>query len=116
MKFSVAVILNILLGYTAFLYSAEVPWWAFAIGSFLTGVAVPQRAWRSWLSAFCGMLLCWGAISFYINQQNNSLFASKMALLFPLGGNPLLLVLVTALAGALVGAFAALSGAYLRYE
>lgn len=114
MKFFIALLLHILLAYTAYLYSTIIPWWGFAIGSLLVGVTVPLTAWASWLSGFCGLLFCWGVLAWYMDTQNDSIFSSKMAILFPLGGSPILLIIITAFAGALVGGFAALTGAFLR--
>ncbi len=113
-KFITAFFLVILLSYTAYLYSSIVPWWGFAIGAFLAGVLVPQKASLSWLSGFTGLFCCWAVLAWYMSGQNNDIMAIKMAQVLPLKGSSLLLILVTALVGAIVGGFASLSGAYLR--
>jgi hypothetical protein len=53
-------------------------------------------------------------LAVWIDSKNESLLSQKIAQLFPLGGSSVLLIIVTALFGALVGGFAALSGAALR--
>src|SRR5262249_1999389 len=97
-----------------FLYSHIVPWWGFAIGCFIVGASIPQKAWLSWLSGFAGLLICWGVLVVNMDQQNGGLLASKMAWVLPLKGSTSMLLAVTGFMGALIGGFAALSGAFLR--
>ena len=47
-------------------------------------------------------------------MKNHHLLSRKMADIFQLGGSSLLLIIVTAFVGALVGGFAAMSGSSLR--
>lgn len=68
----------------------------------------------AFLSGFTALFLLWGGIALFINIQNQGLLAEKVAMLLPLGGSPALLILVTALVGALVAGMASLSGNYLR--
>ena len=112
-KFITAFALVILLTYTTYLYSV-IPWWGFAIGAFLTGIVVPQKEWLSWLSGFAGLFCCWAMLAWYMSSQNNHVMAIKMAQVLPLKGSSFMLVLITALVGAIIGGFASLSGAYLR--
>lgn len=111
MKFFVSVILIALL---AFLVQLFLPWWSLAIVAFFVGILIHQRAGMAFLSGFTALFLLWGGIALFINIQNQGLLAEKVALLLPLGGSPALLILVTALVGALVAGMASLSGNYLR--
>ena len=113
-RFVTAFVLVILLAYTAYLFSSIIPWWGFAIGCFIVGIAVPQKAWLSWLSGFMGLFVCWAALSGFISSQNNNLMATKMAQVLPLNGSPGMLIIITAIIGAIIGGFASLTGAYLR--
>jgi hypothetical protein len=115
-KFISAFVLVILLAYTAYLFSTIVPWWGFSIGAFIAGVAVPQKAWLSWLSGFAGLFVCWAVLVWYTSNQNNDLMAIKMAEVLPLNGSSGMLIIITALIGAVVGGFACLTGAYLRKQ
>lgn len=114
MKFITSLLLTMLLAYTAFLYSTVIPWWGFAIGCFLVGLLVPQKARLSWLGGFLGMLVCWCSLAWYADSANASLLSAKMAQILPLNGSSAALIAVTGLVGAIVGGFAALSGAFLR--
>ncbi|MBA2498244.1 MAG: hypothetical protein H0V30_00800 [Chitinophagaceae bacterium] len=111
MKFLVSVVLIVLL---AFLIQLFLPWWSLAIVAFLVGILIYQRAGMAFLSGFTALFLLWGGIAFFINIQNQDILARKVALLLPLGGSSILLILVTALVGALVAGMASLSGHYLR--
>lgn len=113
-KSIVALVLTILLAYTAFLYSTVIPWWGFAIGAFLVGAVVPQRAWLSWLCGFSGLFICWGILVWYMDKSNAGLFSAKMAQVLPFKGSSVMLVLTTGLIGAIIGGFAALTGAFIR--
>lgn len=116
MKIVSAILLTAAFGYAAFLYSDVAPWWSFAVGAFLVGLAIPQKAWISWLCGFTGLFICWAVLAWCFNSQNESLLSIKMAQVLPLGGSPMLLIAVSALVGALVAGFAALTGAYFRKQ
>lgn|SRR5690606_21581152 len=111
MKFLVSVILIILL---SFLAQLILPWWSLAVIAFIVGLLIHQRSGMAFLAGFTALFLLWGGIALIINIQNQGLFAGKVAELLPLGGSAILLVLVTALIGALVAGMASLSGNFLR--
>ena len=111
MRLLLAILLTAALGFIA---GKFLPWWSIAIVAFLVALLLPQRIGKSFLSGFLGIFLLWSVVALWIDSKNDSLLSSKIASLFPLGGSSILLILVTALIGALVGGFAALSGAALR--
>ncbi len=111
MKFLVATILTALLAFISGIY---LPWWGFAISTLLVAVLVHQQAGRAFLAGLLGVFLLWAGLAWWIDMKNNSVLSSKIASVLPLGGNAILLVLVTGLLGGLVGGFAAMTGSYLR--
>ena len=113
MRFILSVLLTAALSFLAGLYT---PWWSIAIVSFLVAVLVKQRYGAAFLAGFIAIFLLWGGLSFWIDIKNNGVLSHKMAQLFPLGGSSVLLILVTALVGGLVGGFAAMSGSTLRVK
>lgn len=113
MKFITAIILTALLAFIAGILSFS-PWWGFAITSFLIAILVHQKGWKAFLSGFLGLFLLWAGLAWWIDMQNNSLLSSKIAAILPLGGNSLLLILITGAVGGLVSGMAALTGSYLR--
>ena len=111
MKFTVATLLTALL---AFIGGLQFDWWILAISAFLTAALVHQKPVKAFGAGFLGIFLLWGILAYWIDSKNMHILASRVAELLPLGGNSFLLILVTAVIGALVGGFAALSGSYLR--
>lgn len=111
MRFVLATLLTATLSFIAGLYT---PWWSIAIISFLVALLIKQRYGLAFLSGFLGIFLFWGLLALWIDEKNNQVLSRKIAELFSLGGSSILLILVTALVGALVGGFAAMSGSSLR--
>jgi len=107
MKFVVAIILTALLGFAAPLYFA---WWSFAVTSAIVALAVKQKSWVAFVTGFVGLFFLWGGLCFFIDIKNEHLLSQKIAAILPLGGSTPLLITVTALVGALVSGFAALTG------
>lgn len=111
MKFIVSTVLT---GVLAFIVGLYFPWWSIAVSSLLVAILVHQRPWKAFLAGLLGVLLCWGGLAFWIDMKNNGILSTKIAQVLPLGGNSLLLVLVTGVVGGLVSGFAALTGSYVR--
>jgi hypothetical protein len=111
MKFIVSIILTALLSFAAGFYLG---WWSLAVAAFLVAALIPQKPWKAWLSGFLGLFLLWGILATWIDMKNQHILSQKMAQLFPLGGSAPLLILVTALVGALVAGMAALTASYIR--
>jgi hypothetical protein len=111
MRFLLSTVLIALLAFVAGIFF---PWWCLALVAFGVAVLVPQRGWSSFGAGFIGIFLLWFVVAFWIDSKNNSLLSQKVAQLFSLGSSPLLLILITAILGALVGGFAALTGSTLR--
>lgn len=111
MKLVVAVLLTVLL---AFIGGLFLPWWCLAIASFFVAIIVHQKAWKAFISGFMGVFLLWGGLAWWIDMGNNSILSKKIATILPLGGNAVLLILVSAIVGGLIAGVAAMSGSYLR--
>lgn len=111
MRFFLAVILIMLLCFIAGLY---LPWWSIAPVAFLVALLLGLGIGSGFLAGFLGVFLLWALLAFWIDVKNESVLSHKIAQLFPLGGSTILLILITALVGALVGGFAAMAGGSLR--
>lgn len=109
MKFITSVILTALLSYALCLF---LPWWSIAIAAFVVSAFVAQTAWHSFLSGFLSLLLFWGAFAWLISIANQHILANRISVLVFKNDNPLLLILMTALIGALVAGLAALAGSF----
>ena len=111
MKFGVSVLLTIIVSFAAGLY---LPFWSVALVSFGVAAFIYQKPGMAWLTGFVSILIFWGLLAFWIDTQNDSILSTRMASLFPLGGASSLLILITAVVGAIIGGLAALSGSFLR--
>jgi hypothetical protein len=111
MKFITSIILIAFLSIAACLY---LPWWSIAIVSFVVSIAIPQKPAKAFLAGFIALYAVWGLLAWYLSSANAHLLAHKVSLLIIKTDSPLALISITALIGAIVAGFAALSGSYLR--
>jgi len=111
MKFITSLILTALLAFAACLF---LPWWSIAIAAFIVAALIPQNPGKAFITGFTALFLLWGALSFWISNNNEHLLVRKISMLVLKMDSPNVMIFITALIGALVGGFAALSGSYLR--
>ena len=111
MKFAASILLTALLSFIICLY---MDWWTIAIIAFIVAILIQQPPLQSFLTGFIALLLLWGGLAWWINMKNENVLAHKMAVLLPFGGSTFLMILVTAMIGALVAGCAALAGSYAR--
>ncbi|GEO09533.1 hypothetical protein [Segetibacter aerophilus] len=111
MKFLIATILTALLSFATALF---LPWWIIALVAFIVAAVIPQKPLLAFLSASIAIFLLWGFQSYLIDQQNNHLLAAKVADLLFHKKSYLLIIIVTAIVGAIVSGFAGLTGSLLR--
>lgn len=110
MKFIISSLLIALLSFVACLY---LPWWSIAIVAFIVAVLIPQSSGLSFLAGFSSLFLLWASLSFWISNTNHHILAHKVSLLILKIDNPFLLMLATAIIGALVAGLAAFTGSFL---
>ena len=111
MKFIVALILTALLAFAEGLFF---PWWSIAIASFIVAIFIHQKPWKAFVAAFLALFLLWAGLAFFIDVQNDHLLSAKVASILPLGGSGILLIVITAVVGGLVGGMGALTGSLGR--
>ena len=111
MKFIVALLLTALLGY---LFPLFLPWWSFAITSFIVALLIHQRPWKAFLAGFAALLLMWGIYAVASDSANEHILSTKVAQILPLHGSYIALIFITALIGVLLSGMAALTGSYAR--
>ncbi|MFA0964699.1 hypothetical protein AB9P05_23025 [Roseivirga sp. BDSF3-8] len=110
MRFLIKILLIALVTYFT---SGLLPWWAGALAAFLVCLFIPTRGFISFLSGFLGVGLLWLAISWLIDSQTESRLTERVGTIFTLNSS-FLLVILTALIGALSGGLGALSGHLFR--
>ena len=111
MKFIISILLTMLLCFCACLF---LPWWSIAIVSFLVAAIISQTPLASFITGFIALFMLWGVLSFWISTNNDHILAHRVSLLIFKMDNPFLLIIATALIGALVAGFAALTASYIR--
>ena len=112
MKFWISTILIALLAFATGLFSF-LPWWTFAVTSCIVAIAIPQTAGKSFMAGFLGLFLLWGTVALIIDNSNDHILSQKVAGVLGISSSSML-IMITALVGALVSAFASLTGGYLR--
>lgn len=112
MKWIISVLLIAVFSFALCLY---LPWWSVAIASFLVTFLLAVKPGKAFLAGFFALLILWGGYSFMISSANNHILAGKITPLILNSEQPFLIIIATALLGAIIGGFAALSGSLLRY-
>ncbi len=113
MKIIVSIVLTAFLAYVVGLYST-LPWWLFAVTSFLVALAVNQKPGKSFLAGFLGLFLLWAVLAFMKDAANDHILSGKVAQLLLKSSSSIAIILITGVVGGLVSGLAALTGSYLR--
>jgi hypothetical protein len=113
MKFIVSILLIAFLAFVAGLFT-QLPWWIFVISSFIVSTLLHQTPGKSFLSGFLGLFLLWVVLAFIKDSANEHLLSAKVALILPLGGSYMMLILVTGIIGGLISGLAALTGSFVK--
>src|SRR5665213_376191 len=106
MLFLIIAILSLLCGFF-------LPWWTLAIVAFFAAFFVGKTSGKSFLAGFGGVFTAWTILALMKTIPNNNILARRVATMFALP-HWILLLLLTALIGGLVGGMAALSGFLLK--
>ena len=104
-------ILTIILGVILSLF---LPWWAVMLAAFLSGAIVRLRNVAAFFVPFGAIALLWIVNAWMLSSANDYTLASKIAVLLPLEGNVVLLILVTGLIGGIAAGIAGLFGNQCR--
>ena len=111
MKFISAIILTALFSFFLAPFS---PWWIIAVVAFIIAAAIPQNAFLAFLSGSIAVFFLWGLQAYFIDSNNDHILASKVAGLLTHRNSSILVVFITAILGAVVSGFAAISGSLFR--
>lgn len=98
----------------SFISSYILPWWAAAAIAFFAALFVGKTSGKAFLSGFGAIFILWVILALMKSIPNDNVLASRVIQLFPLPNQWVLLLLITALIGGLVGGMAALSGVLTR--
>ncbi|MEN9598953.1 MAG: hypothetical protein RL596_1264 [Bacteroidota bacterium] len=113
MKFFASIILIALLAFATGLFT-QLPWYSFAITSFIVGLAIKQKSFHSFLAGFVGVAILWVILAAITDMRNEHVLSTKVASILPMGGSWIVLLVVTGVVGGLVSGFAALTASFVR--
>lgn len=106
MLFIIILILSFLAGFV-------LPWWSVAVIAFLAAAFLSKTNVRSFWSGFGGVAIAWIILALLKSIPNDHILVKKVTHLFQLP-HWILILLITALIGGLVGGMSALSGILFR--
>jgi len=106
MLFSIILLLTLISAYI-------LPWWAACILAFAAAIFYGKTSGQSFWSGFAGLGLAWIALALLKSFPNEHILAGRVSRMFHLP-HWLLLLVVTAIIGGLVGGMSALSGMLVR--
>lgn len=106
MLFLIILILSLVSGYF-------LPWWLVAVFAFLAALFLGKTSGQSFWSGFGGVFVAWAIIALIKSIPNDNILAQRVTKLFQLP-NWVLILLITAVIGGLVGGMSALSGILIK--
>ena len=112
-KIPVSILLSAIACFAIGIYAA-IPWWSFVITNFIIALAIPQKPWVSFLTGALGVGSIWAGLAVGMDMANNHILSTKVAQILPLQGSYMLLIIITALIGFLLGGMSSLTASYLR--
>ncbi|EHQ28603.1 hypothetical protein [Mucilaginibacter paludis] len=107
MLFFIILILSLVVSYV-------LPWWIVAIIAFLAAFFIAKSSAHAFWSAFAAIFIAWVILALFKSVPNNHILATRVAHLFPFGGQWIWLLLITGIVGGLVAGMSALSGVLLK--
>ncbi|MBO9154247.1 hypothetical protein ACFOTA_18675 [Chitinophaga sp. GCM10012297] len=111
MRFVLALILTVILGYILGLF---LDWWSISLAAFIVAFFWQQSPARAFGSGFLAVFLLWGTLALVIDVRNEHILSSRMSELILKAGLPMVMILITGVIGGLVGGVSALSASVLR--
>jgi hypothetical protein len=105
--------LFLLIALLSLLLQLFLPWWVVAPVAFGLALWHGRSGWQAFGAGFGAVALVWLGASLFTHLRTEGILTGKVATLLTLP-SPILLLVVTALIGGLVGGMAALSGYFFR--
>ena len=100
--------------FLAGIFGLVLPWWSVMIAALITGFAFPLEKVKVFFIPFLAIFLYWSIYCWVLSSNNDFILAKKIARLFPLDGNPYLLIGVTGIIGGIAAGTSALLGRQIR--
>jgi hypothetical protein len=100
-------ILTLVLAYILGLF---LPWWSIMISALIISFLIPLEKIAVFMIPFSAVAILWIIQSWLLSSANDFILAKKIAILFPLDGNHILLIVVTGIIGGLAAGIAGIFG------
>lgn len=110
MKILVHVILIAVVSYLAEMFF---PWWVAALCAFMVLALWPTSSIKAFLAGFLGVGILWFAGALFYSIQTDFILTAKVAQLLQ-ASNSVVVIVITAIIGGLIGGMGALSGNHLN--
>ncbi len=98
----------------ALAFSVFLPWWSVMLAAFVSAVLFSLNGFKVFFIPFIAVFLFWTGHAFVLASSNEFTLAKKIAILFPLDGNPYLLIVVTGIVGGFAAGMAGIFGKQFR--
>lgn len=102
-NFIVTIVLAIVL-------SQFLPWWSVMVAAFFSALFFNLKRMAVFIVPFLAIAFLWMSHSFWLGNANDFILAKKIAVLFPLKGNHMLLILVTGIIGGIAAGVSGIFG------
>ena len=83
------------------------------IAATLAGFIIPLKGFKVFLMPFTGIFLFWGCYAYVLSSSNDFRLANQIGVLFDIGEQPYLVILITAFVGGLAAGIAGILGKQL---
>ena len=83
----------------AIILSQFLPWWHIMVAGFVSALFFSLNRMAVFFIPFLAIFLFWLSYAFWLSNANDFILAQKIAVLLPLGGSSLILLLITSLIG-----------------
>ncbi len=94
----------------AIILSQFLPWWHVMVAGFVSALFFSLSRTAVFYIPFLAIFLFWIVYAFWLSNANDFILVQKIAVLLPLGGSSILLLLITGLIGGLAAGVSALLG------
>ena len=91
----------------AIILSQFLPWWSVMLATFISGFSISLKKTSIFFIPFSSIAVFWMGYAWYLGSSNDFILAKKIAILLPLNGNSIILILITGIVG---GISAGISG------
>jgi hypothetical protein len=105
------LIVTVLLAYIWAMLSMD--WWSAMLAGAIAASMVPLKGFKVFLMPFLGIFLFWSIYAYILSSANDFRLAKQIGVLFNIGEQPYLVILITGLIGGLAAGIAGIFGKQL---